>query len=289
MGTAILAAQKYFDAWNSRDAAGIAATFAEGGTYEDPVAGKIDGPAIEAYARGLWQAFPDLSFDILSEAEAGPNIVAAQWLMKGTNSGPFQGLPPSKRTVSLPGADFIEVEGDHIKSVRGYFDSRALPQQLGLDVLVQPSQLGPFSFGTSVAAHSGKHQTPGAFSITAIWNADDQDDDIRTLSRQTAQEMLGMDGFIGVTLVRIGRVGITISAWEKPENTSGLMRGGVHGEAMKRFWTSLGSAAYTSVWVPHHINPFWVRCAGCKQMADYERNAGVCSCGQTLPERPGYF
>ena len=98
-----------------------------------------------------------------------------------------------------------------------------------------------------------------------------------------------MEGFIGVTLVRIGRLGMTISAWEKPENTAQLMRSGAHSDAMRRFWEHLGKAAYTSVWIPHHINPFWVRCTACNKMGDYEKSAGVCSCGQSLPERPSYF
>ena len=137
--------------------------------------------------------------------------------------------------------------------------------------------------------HSGKRGRPGAFSITAIWNADEQTEEIRSLTRETTQDMLGMEGFIGVTLVRIGSLGMTISAWEKPENTKQLMSGGAHGEAMKRFWEQLGQAGYTSVWVPHHINAFWVRCTACNQMIDYEESSGVCTCGQSLPERPAYF
>ena len=33
-------AQRYFDAWNHRDAAAIVAAFTERGTYSDPVAGQ---------------------------------------------------------------------------------------------------------------------------------------------------------------------------------------------------------------------------------------------------------
>lgn len=289
MANLLSVAHKYFDAWNNHDADALVATFAEGGTYSDPSSGEVYGEALKAYVNDLWEAFPDLSFDAVSTAEAGPNTVATQWLMKGTNSGPFQGLPPSGCTVSLPGADFIEIEGDRIKSVKGYFDSRVVPEQLGLQVVVQPNEIGPFTFGKSVAAHSGKKEKPGAFSITAIWNADEQTEEVRDLSRDTAEEMLGMEGFIGTTLIRIGNTGITVSAWEKPQNTIQLMRGGTHSKAMKRFWEDLGDAAFTSVWIPHHINPFWVRCSACKKMADYEAGDGKCACGETLPERPSYF
>jgi hypothetical protein len=101
--------------------------------------------------------------------------------------------------------------------------------------------------------------------------------------------MLRMDGFIGVSFFRIGDRGVTISAWETPEHTKQLMRGGNHSEAMRRFWAELGDAAFTSVWIPDHINPLWVRCAGCRKMNDHRKNSGVCGCGQRLPEAPCYF
>ena len=78
--------------------------------------------------------------------------------MKGTNTASFNGLPPTNLPVALPGADFIRVEGDRILSVQGYFDGGAVPRQLGLDVIVQPKSIGPFSFGISTRATTGKHR-----------------------------------------------------------------------------------------------------------------------------------
>lgn len=48
-------AKAYFDAWNSRDADAIVETFCDSGTYTDPTTkGPLSGPAIGAYATGLW-------------------------------------------------------------------------------------------------------------------------------------------------------------------------------------------------------------------------------------------
>ena len=282
-------ANEYLAAWNARDADAIVRAFAGGGTYRDPTTGEISGEAIGANAKRLWDAFPDLSFEVASIAEAGPGKVVAEWIMKGTNTGSFQGLPPTGRSVSLPGVDVIEIGADGIRSLKGYFDTRAVPEQLGLQVLVQPHTVGPFSFGMSVAVQSGKKTKPGAFGITTIWNTDEETEEIRSLTRATATEMLRMDGFIGVTTLRIGGRGVTISAWEKPEHTRQMIRGGAHRQAMQRFWADLGEAAFTSVWVPDHINPLWVRCTACHKMSDYEKHAGVCACGQPLPEAPPYF
>lgn len=282
-------AQQYLDAWNARDADAIVRTFAPDGTYCDPTTARCSGDTIGANARRLWSAFPDLAFEIVSVEQAGAGRVVAEWIMKGTNTGAFQGLPATGRPISLPGVDVITIGADGITSVTGYFDSRAIPDQLGLQVLIQPFTVGPFTFGNSVGVQSGRKTKPGAFGITTIWNSDARTEEIRALTRETAIEMLKMEGFIGVSFFRMGGRGVTISAWEKPEQTKQLMKDGVHAEAMRRFWADLGDSAYTSVWVPAHINPLWVRCGGCGKMKDYEKHSGVCSCGQRLPEAPSYF
>ena len=287
--TRVDVAARYMDAWNAHDAEAIVKTFSAQGTYSDPTTGPLSGDAIGANATRLWSSFPDLTFEIASLAEAGVGRVVAEWVMKGTNAGAFQGLPATGRPISLPGVDVIEIGADGIDAVTGYFDTRAIPEQLGLEVLIQPHTLGPFAFGNSVAVQSGKKTKPGAFGITTIWNSDAQTEDIRALTRATAAEMLQMDGFIGVSFLRIGGRGVTISAWEKPEHAKQLRKGGSHGEAMRRFWTELGDAAYTSIWIPDHINPLWVRCWACRKMSDYEKRAGVCTCGERLPEPPAYF
>jgi steroid delta-isomerase-like uncharacterized protein len=282
-------AEQYLDAWNAHDADAIVRAFACGGTYSDPTTGEISGDAIGANAKCLWETFPDLRFEIVSLSEAGAGRVVAEWLMKGTNTGAFQGLPPTGRAVSLRGIDVFEIGPGGIEALRGYFDTRAVPEQLGLQVLVQPFQVGPFSFGNSVSVQSGKKAKPGAFGSPTIWNPDAQTEEIRALTRATASEMLSMEGFIGLSFFRIGNRGVTISAWEKPEHTKQLVRGGAHSEAMRKFWHELSDSGFTSVWLPDHINPLWVRCADCRKMNDYEKNAGVCNCGQPLPEAPPYF
>ncbi len=113
--------QHYTDAWNRHDAAGIVATFAECGTYTDPTtAGPLVGAAIAAYAQSLWEAFPDLSFEVVSLSPNDQGFVSAEWLMKGTNTGPMMGLPPTGRSIALAGADFARVDGGKILSLQGY-------------------------------------------------------------------------------------------------------------------------------------------------------------------------
>ncbi len=177
--------QGYFDAWNRHDPEAIAATFVQGGTYTDPnVPEGLSGRAIAEYASGLFAAFPDLLFDLDSHSSTDDGVVAARWVMRGTNTGPLRENPPTRGTVALPGADFIAVEGDKVRSVQGYFDRSTFVEQLGLQVIVQPRSVGPFSFGSSVRAQSGKRTKPGAFSLTWIQvRSEEEAQEVRNFSR----------------------------------------------------------------------------------------------------------
>lgn len=285
-------AQRYFDAWNRRDPEAIVATFAEGGTYTDPNAPEgLSGQAIGEFTAGLFAAFPDLSFDVLSNHATGDGTVAARWIMRGTNTGSLRGNPPTGATVALPGADFIAVEGDKIRSVDGYFDSRAFVEQLGLQVIVQPYSAGPFSFGYSVRTQSGKHTKPGAVGLTWIQARSEEDvGQVQQYSRAVAAEMVDMPGFIAWIGVVIANRMFTITAWEDEEALLQLRRGGTHPKAMERFFASeVGASAMTSVWKSERINSLWVRCEACGMMEDYELSSGTSQCGQPLPEPPPYW
>jgi steroid delta-isomerase-like uncharacterized protein len=287
-----LTAQRYFDAWNRHDAAAIVATFADGGTYTDPsTPGPLTGDAIGAYAGGLWAAFPDLSFDIVDITENPSGLVCAEWVMKGTNAGSLNGLPPSGVAVTLPGADFIRVDGDVIRSVQGYFDTAALPRALGLDVIVQPREIGPFGFGTSVRATTGSRATPGAFSVTCLEaRTADEVNAVRESSSKIAMELLAMPGFISWVGATVGDRMMTITAWETPESMAPMMKGGEHRSAVGRFMgPELARGGATGVWTPARLNPRWIRCPACSAMVKSDKAQGTCGCGATLPEPLQYW
>lgn len=285
-------AQSYFDAWNLQDPSEIAATFAPGGTYHDPATGQpLSGQAIADYTGGLFAAFPDLSFEIVSAGVTGDGTVAAQWIMRGTNSGPFGGGPPTGQSVELPGADFIVVYGDKIRSVQGYLDQRTFVEQLGLQVIVQPYSIGPVSFGDSVHLNLGKPTKPGAFSITAInVRSDEEAQEVRGFGRRILQEMAQMPGFISALTAKNGMKLFTMTAWENPDSPKQLLQGGAHKEAMERFFgPDFSTGGMTSVWVPDRVNAAWVRCQHCGDMVAHPGGDGKCRCGQTLPEQTPYW
>jgi steroid delta-isomerase-like uncharacterized protein len=277
-------AHRYFDGWNAHDADAIAATFAPGGTYTDPTVSDLDGPATGAYALSLVAAFPDLRFDLVSTAETEDGGVAAQWVMRGTNTASFMGLPPTGRAFALPGADFITFAGDGIATVTGYFDGGKLARDLGLDVIVQPSVIGPWRLGISSRLVARDDVEPGAFGLTVLEaRSDDEVAETRLRSREIADRLVDLPGFLSFMGVTVGRRMFTISAWETPEAIQQVRALPEHREAVGRlFGPHLAANAMTSIWAPWRTNGTLVRCEACDKMMRVA--AETCTCGAPLPQ-----
>lgn len=285
-------AQAYFDAWNARDAKAILATLGETGTYEDPKSGgPIGGAQLEGYVQALWSAFPDLNFELASKAETGPDSLAAEWIMRGTNHGSMAGLPPTGKQIELHGADFMTFANNTIATVKGYFDGGTIPAQLGLDIIVQPTEIGPFRFGTSTEVRTGKRDLPGVFSITTLEALDEESaQKVREGSRDSLIDMLQIDGFIGATTARIGNRMVTVSAWKDAESSQSVMRDGKHAEVMREMFDgTIASSGYTTVWSMERNNGYMVRCPDCGSMSRKVQDGDNCRCGAALPLHPPYW
>lgn len=279
-------ARRYIDAWNARSPTAITDIFAEGGSYTDPATGgPLTGTAIGDFAAGLFASFPDLGFEITSNAEI-PSGVVLEWTMRGTNSGSLRGLPPTGKRIDQSGIDVIRVSGDKVLSVRGYFDRQTMLDQLGLQVVVQPHQIGPVTFGVSTRVRSGSNATPGAFSLTMVdARSEEEVQEIRMYSRRIIMGMPSMPGFLSFLGAVVGRRLYTVSAWTDPESARGVMRDQAHKEASTEFHQGeLGTAFHSSIWTPHHFSQRWMRCPSCGRMSAAKGDQDACACGSMLPE-----
>jgi len=289
--TAVEVATRYVDAWNRHEPAAIVAAFASGGTYSDPAAGTLSGESIGAYASGLFESFEDLRFDIVGAATTAAGDVVVEWVMRGTNSGPLFGAPPTGGTLALPGVDVITLDGDLIRSVQGYFDQKTFVEQAGLQAVIMPREIGPFTFGVAVYASRDQKTAPGAFSITSIEaRGEEEVAQIDNLSFEIVSELLETPGFLSFAGVTVGLRGLTITAWESEEDAGRLRRQQPHKAAMAKFFGSeWASGGFTSVWVPERINALWQRCAACDAPVNAHTANGVCGCGAVLPVPPPYL
>lgn len=76
-----------------------------------------------------------MRLEVISIGDTGGGLVAIQWMLHGTNTGPLMdGTPATGRTVAYPGASLVQVqvEGDKIRSEHVYLDRQTVAEQLGL-------------------------------------------------------------------------------------------------------------------------------------------------------------
>jgi steroid delta-isomerase-like uncharacterized protein len=287
---------RYFDAWNARDPDAVAAAFAVGGTYTDPTVGEppLAGTAIAGHARALLAAFPDLSFEVLGGQPAGGQAngpVVAQWLMRGTNTGPWNGQPPTGRTVIVRGVGVIVGMDGQVTSAEGYFDRQGLAEQLGFEMRPLLPVADPFQFGYAVRVSAGSSTAPGAFSLTWIEaRSEAEADEVKLTAAVVATELAKQPGFLSWIGLEIGSRLYTITAWESVDAVREIMRNNTHLAAVKRFLTEdFGAAATTGVWSAHHLNPVRTRCPSCGRLTDRAQPGDLCGCGQPLPLMPEYW
>ena len=284
-------AERYVAAWNSHDPVAVAAMFVEGGTYEDPTTdGPVAGQAIAEAASRLFGAFPDLLFEI-EDVLQGEGAAAIQWLMRGTNNGPFAGAPPTGKALALKSAHFLRTRDSLVASAVGYLDHRTVAAQLGLQAPIMPRRVGQLRFGVSTRLVTGSRELPAAISFTRIdMGSPEGLLRLRGYARPVLAAMARMKSVIGAAILNDGEsVAYTVSAWSSPQAATEIMRQDEHRAAMHAFFSDgLGVSAWTSVWVPSRFNALWVRCQRCGTMVDAE-SADRCACGESLPESPPYF
>jgi steroid delta-isomerase-like uncharacterized protein len=251
----------YFSGWNDHDPAGVVASLAEGGTYEDPTTGgPLSGAALVENIEALLVGFPDLHFDIVSVASTGETSAAARWIMRGTNTGPLPAGPATGGTIALPGADFIDYDpvADRVSKVVGYFDTATLLGQLGLQAHITPGDMEPITkFGISLRVDSQRQTVPGAFTVTWIEIDPGFQGALIEASTAIAIEQLGNDGYLGTCFATVGRRNYTFTAWESTEAAMAALHGGAHGAAMRQARSGgLGDNAIgvTSLWKPERLN-----------------------------------
>jgi steroid delta-isomerase-like uncharacterized protein len=131
-------ARKLTDAWNSHDAARVAACYTHDATVLDPVYPEpLEGAeTIEKEAADFVTAFPDITFrptKVITDGET----VALEVTVTGTNTGPLHlptGLiPATRRRVEFSAAGFSVIDAmGRIREERRYFDVAGMLTQLGL-------------------------------------------------------------------------------------------------------------------------------------------------------------
>jgi len=279
----------YINAWNSHDFGRILGLFAPGGTYTDPNCSEgVDSERLVRYLSELVSAFPDLRREGSSRTVPGADMVTVEWVMTGTNSGSFRGLPATGKEIAVPGVDIVESRAGQIHSIRSYFDSSALFKQLDALVLVLPKTMGPFKFGEATYTSVGSKARPGVIGITQIQvGGPENAERLRSHTSAILQAISTMPGYIStITGLTWDGHGMTVTAWEDMESAKRALQSDAHRAATRAFYKEgLGRSVWTSLWTEGQLNVRWQRCDGCGNMSVVSTSLR-CKCGEGLAEPP---
>ncbi len=100
--------------------------------HDPPFAGAPDGPeGMRQAAATFRQALPDWHSDV-EQLVAEGDIVVERFTASGTHRGELMGVPPTGKTIVLPGVNVFRIEGDRIVERWGRLDELRLMRQLGL-------------------------------------------------------------------------------------------------------------------------------------------------------------
>ena len=123
----------YVATFNPRDLDRWIATFAPDGTYSDPnIVKPTPAHGLKDHFAGLFAGFPDATFELVGLDAVSERLWVWRWVMHGTNTASYRGFPATGRSVTMPGCEIIEIRGDKVHRVQGYFDRMTMLSQLGL-------------------------------------------------------------------------------------------------------------------------------------------------------------
>jgi steroid delta-isomerase-like uncharacterized protein len=123
----------YVEAWSARRLDDYLDAYAPDGTYcSSAVPQPTIAKGLKEHFADFFKGFPDASCETVGLDAIGGQLWVWRFIIRGTNIASFRGLSATGRKVEVPGCEFIEIRGDRVRSVVGYFDRLTLLTQLGL-------------------------------------------------------------------------------------------------------------------------------------------------------------
>lgn len=126
-------AERFLAAANAHDIAAMIAMWEPGGVEHFPTFEQSFRVPDEfaAHFRSLFDAFPDVQWDIQSITQ-DTELVVARTRMHGTHLGPYQGITATGKPFAVDTVDFLRVRGGRIVHNEVLFDGLAILRQIGV-------------------------------------------------------------------------------------------------------------------------------------------------------------
>lgn len=126
-------ADEYAAAWSTQDINAILSFFTEDCVYEDMALGAVNTgkQQLEAFLRATFAAIPDFRIELKAILSSGDRA-ASEWIMSGTQTGAFPGIPATGKRFSVRGASMMELYQGKIRRNADYWSLATLLQQVGV-------------------------------------------------------------------------------------------------------------------------------------------------------------
>lgn len=124
--------QKYIAAWLAHDIEAVVSFFAEDCVYEDVALGALNRgkSEVRTFVQATLTAIPDFKIEPKS-VFATVDWLASEWIMTGTHTGDFPGLPATGKSFSVPVASIMEFQSGKIRRNTDYWNLASFLQQVG--------------------------------------------------------------------------------------------------------------------------------------------------------------
>ena len=91
----------------------------------------VDRAGHEYFAKTFFGAFPDMTHTI-EQVFATEDHVAVRFVLNGTHTGAFFGIPATGRRVTVAAHVLMQVSGGKVTALWGLFDEAGLLRQIGV-------------------------------------------------------------------------------------------------------------------------------------------------------------
>jgi hypothetical protein len=102
-------------------------------TYRAEIVGfpPMDAAGHADFGRAFYAGFPDI-YHTIDEVIEAPAHAITRFTLRGTHTGPFMGIPPTGRAITVSAIVILTVEDGKVTHLQAIFDQLRLLRQLGV-------------------------------------------------------------------------------------------------------------------------------------------------------------
>jgi steroid delta-isomerase-like uncharacterized protein len=177
------AAAEFTSRWNDGDLSGMAKMIhPDANILIAPLGIPLSRDAYIAVGEMMFQGFSKMPMEVVRAIDLGDGWVVTELLIKGTNDGPYMGMPATRRSITLRGASLQRYDTDGlITDLSSYYDNLTMLAQLGLFPPPDPEANKALAIRADEHVNTGDTAIADEIFATNFVNHDPANPDVRDL------------------------------------------------------------------------------------------------------------